>query len=217
MKIFKINGENIFEGVFVDSLKIKSTNTAIPVIQVGEEGRGRYLASIPIQLVTESYRKWQAGEPVNIRYASIGFTRAGAPKIIEERGNDCTTHCLIINVSDIGFRGGNYHFTEGVEDTREVSIDIDGWAEKCLRNVNARIGSSIKNAVDLLSAGLIAQGDAGRMGNGIQYIGILTRDKIIGTERFGRLYGEPDTCFYFFNGSDLLVATKEERIISEIF
>ncbi len=70
---------------------------------------------------------------------------------------------------------------------------------------------------EILTSGVIAQGDAGRMGRGEQLIAILPADVVFRTEYRGRLYGSPSEHYYIFRDGQLLAATLAEREISDIF
>ena len=70
---------------------------------------------------------------------------------------------------------------------------------------------------EILSAGVIAQGDAGRMGRGLQYVTIIPADVVFRTGYSGRLYGSPSEHYYIFRDGQILAATWEEREVSDIF
>ena len=68
-----------------------------------------------------------------------------------------------------------------------------------------------------LASGTIAQGLAGRMGSGRQHIAVVAAGQVIKVRRYGRLYGAPPEHHYMLRDGRLLVATPEEREISEVF
>jgi len=68
-----------------------------------------------------------------------------------------------------------------------------------------------------LASGTIAQGLAGRMGVGRQHVALLAAGQVIKVRRYGRLYGAPPEHHYMLRDGRLLVATPEEREISEVF
>lgn len=70
---------------------------------------------------------------------------------------------------------------------------------------------------EILTSGVIAQGDAGRMGSGEQLIAIMPEDVVFRTGYSGRLYGQPAAHYYIYRDGQLLAATWEEREISDIF
>ena len=70
---------------------------------------------------------------------------------------------------------------------------------------------------EIIIEGIIAQGDAGYMGSGYQYVAIIPRNVVFRTGYSGRLYGKPAAHYYIWNGEKLLSATWEERQISDLF
>ena len=70
---------------------------------------------------------------------------------------------------------------------------------------------------EILCEGIIAQGDAGRMGSGKQLVAVLPADTVFRTGYSGRLYGAPSAHYYIFRDGQILSATWEEREISDIF
>jgi hypothetical protein len=55
------------------------------------------------------------------------------------------------------------------------------------------------------------------MGFGEQLVAVVPRGIIFRAARSGRLYGEPRTHYYMFDGDRILVATPEERELTDIF
>src|SRR5690606_10152513 len=70
---------------------------------------------------------------------------------------------------------------------------------------------------EILISGVIAQGDAGRMGWGDQHVAVMPADTVFRTGYGGRLYGRPAAHYYIYRDGQLLAATWEEREISDIF
>ena len=70
---------------------------------------------------------------------------------------------------------------------------------------------------EIIVEGVIAQGDAGYMGSGHQYVSVIPRGVVFRTGYSGRLYGKPAAHYYIWNGERLLSATWEERQISDLF
>ena len=58
MKIFTIENGKVTEGARVDTFTLKSAGVSIPAILIGEEGRGRKLGVLPVQLLPEQYKEW---------------------------------------------------------------------------------------------------------------------------------------------------------------
>jgi len=65
--------------------------------------------------------------------------------------------------------------------------------------------------------GVIAQGAAGRMGWGEQLVILLPEEKVLKVRRSGRLYGAPPEYHYILRQGKILVATPEERELTEVF
>ncbi len=57
MKVFTIASGEVTEGARVDSFTLKGAGVTIPAIIVGEEGRGRKLGIVPVQLLPNSYKE----------------------------------------------------------------------------------------------------------------------------------------------------------------
>ena len=56
MKVYTVENGKVAEGVRVDSFTLKGAGVTIPAIIVGEEGRGRKLGVLPVQLRPEQYK-----------------------------------------------------------------------------------------------------------------------------------------------------------------
>jgi len=69
----------------------------------------------------------------------------------------------------------------------------------------------------VLVEGWIAQGAAGRMGSGQQFVALIPKGKVFRTAYSGRLYGAPKAHYYLWTGQELLCATWEERCLTDIF
>jgi len=248
MKIFTVESGKVTEGVKVDSFTLKGAGITIPAIIVGEEGRGRKLGVLPVQLLPEQYKEWQEEGCTYIHFAEIGETKAGKPKLFQVEDADTTEKCICILRTMIGYRGGNSHtgdlkeeywvpecfatFPESVPSkerytweeverygreylkARHPGEDIDGYSPDIAFN---RMVSYHSFPGEILSSGVIAQGDAGGMGSGFQYVAIIPADVVFRTEYRGRLYGYPSEHYYIFRDGQLLAVTREERELSDIF
>ena len=69
----------------------------------------------------------------------------------------------------------------------------------------------IPEGVNILAEGQIAQGAAGNMGWGKQYILVLPKGLEIKVTLTGRLYGKPDTYHLTFDGENLSYLTSLEK------
>lgn len=109
MKIFTIKSGEVAEGTRVDSFTLKGAGVSIPAIIIGEEGRGRELGVLPVQLLPGSYKEWQENGYTYIHSAEVGTTKTGKPKLFQTEGVDTLEKCICILRTKIGFRGSNSH------------------------------------------------------------------------------------------------------------
>lgn len=189
MKIFTIESGKVYEGAEVVTFTLKGAGVSIPAIIVGEEGRGRQLGVLPAQLNEENYKKWKAGETVIVKNARISETKSGRPKLVETSVDDNNDKAIVVFRTKIGFRGSNDHTGDGDD-------PFPG---------------------EVLVEGVIAQGDAGRMGSGDQLVALIPKNVVFSTKYYGRLYGAPSEHFYIFDGDKIISVTKEERELTSIF
>ena len=193
MKVFTIESGKVTEGVRVDSFTLKGAGVTIPAIIVGEEGRGRELGVLPVQLLTDSYAEWQEKGYVNIHFATVGTTKSGKPKLFQAEDTDTTDRCICVFRTKIGFRGGNSHTGDRLGDE---FLPFPG---------------------EVLCEGIIAQGAAGRMGSGKQLVAVIPAGIVFRTGYSGRLYGAPSSHYYVYRDGQILSATWQEREVSDIF
>ena len=204
MKIYTVENGRISEGATVDTFKLSKAEISIPAILVGEEGRGRRLGVLPVQLLPEKYKEWQEGKDIMIYSAEVGETKAGKPKLIESSGIADTEKCICVFRTRIGYRGANEHTGD-----RDGGTEEDFWG--------AEHPTFLPFPGEVLCEGKIAQGDAGRMGSGSQLVAVMPANIVFRTAYHGRLYGEPPEHYYLFRDGQLLSATWEEREVAEIF
>ena len=204
MKIFTIESGKVFKGVRVDSFTLKGAGVTIPAIIVGEEGRGRKLGVLPVQLLPEQYQEWQEKGYVRINFAQVGETKSGKPKLFQTEDVDTTEKFICVFRTMIGFRGGNSH-----------TGDRDGGMEKTYWGAEYPTFHPFPG--EILCEGVIAQGDAGRMGSGNQLVAVMPADTVFRTGYSGRLYGAPRAHYYVYRDGQILSATWEEREVAEIF
>jgi len=214
MQVFTVIDGRVECGALLHSHTL-SNGMVIPVIAVGEEGRGRKQAMIPVANVPRS-----DDAPGRLLYADLGSTKSGGPKLIarQEPGGD--TEAIVVFRTGIGYRGGNSH-----------TGDRAGWACRrwgckaegdgqypatcpdCGHDVTIRFAPFPGR---ILATGIIAQGNAGRMGSGEQIVAVVPRGVVFRTGYSGRLYGRPAAHYYLFDGEQLLAATWEERMATDI-
>jgi hypothetical protein len=68
-----------------------------------------------------------------------------------------------------------------------------------------------------LTQGTIAQGDAGAMGSGAQFVCLVPNGVVWRTGYSGRRYGAPGAHYWLFTGERVLCATWDERAASDVF
>ena len=206
MKVFTIKSGDVSEGVRVDSFRLKGVGVSIPAILIGEEGRGRKLGVLPVQLLPDTYAEWQEKGYTHIHSATVGTTKAGKPKLFQTEGadTDTTEKCICVFRTRIGYRGANEHTGD-----RDGRTEKDYWG--------AEHPTFYAFPGEVLCEGIIAQGDAGRMGSGRQIVAVMPANTVFRTGYSGRLYGAPSAHYYIFKDGQILSATWEEREAAEIF
>lgn len=198
MRIFTIDSA-VSEGAKVETLEINGANVSIPVIYVGESGRGSKLGSVPVHLLPAQHAAWQRGETVVIYNCTMGQTKSGRHKIIETPGSsDNQAQCMVVFRTPIGFRGSNSHTGGRAADYSEENR------------------SFLPFPGNILASGVISQGAAGRMVSGDQYVAIMPKDIIFRTSIMGRLYGAEGVHYHVFNGETILRMTPEEMEIADL-
>ena len=248
MKIFTVENGKVTEGACVNSFTLKGAGVTIPAIIIGEEGRGRKLGVLPVQLLPDSYKEWQEKGYVYINFAEIGTTKAGKPKLFQTEDADTLEKCICVFRTEIGFRGGNSHtgdrrgeywvrkwyacFPESVpikeRYTREEVLKYSQeylkarYPGKELSQYSPTAGFIRRLDFypfpgEILCEGIIAQGEAGRMGSGSQLVAVMPAGIVFRTGYSGRLYGDPSAHYYVYRDGQLLSATWGEREVAEIF
>ena len=246
MRIFTINSGEVSEGVRVGTFTLKGAGVSIPAIIIGEEGRGRKQGILPVQLLPDSYKEWEQNGYTYIHFATIGTTRAGKPKLFQTEGADTEEKCICIFRTKIGFRGGNSHTGDRKSeywvpnwffksDILALGEELkERYTEQEAISIAEKLSSSAEKKYpwdvifqrklefhpfpgEILCEGIIAQGDAGRMGSGEQLVAILPANTVFRTGYSGRLYGQPEAHYYIYRNGQLLAATWEEREVSDIF
>jgi len=244
MKIFTIKSGVVERGVRVNSFTLKGAGVTIPAVTIGEEGRGRELGVLPVQLLPDTYAEWKEKGYTHIHSATVGTTKSGKPKLFQTEDADTTEKCICVFRTQIGFRGSNSHTGD-----RKEEYWVRGWysslpesvpkKERYTREEVKEIVASITPPEmkgiwrwdagferklefhpfpgEILCEGIIAQGDAGRMGSGEQLVAIMPENIIFRTGYSGRLYGAPGAHYYIYRDGQILSATWDEREVSDIF
>ena len=247
MKVFTIESGDVRKGVRVESFTLKGAGISIPAVIIGEEGRGRELGVLPVHLLPNAYAEWKEKGCTYINFAKIGKTKTEKPKLFQVEYADTTKKCICIFRTMIGFRGTNEHtgdlkdeywvresfaiFPENVPQKERYTWDEVrryGFEYLKVRYLGKEDmyppDIAFKRKVsyhpfpgEILASGVIAQGDAGRMGRGNQYVAVIPANAVFRTGYSGRLYGSPSEHYYIFKDEQLLAVTREEREVSDIF
>lgn len=206
MNIISINSGSYQDGATVETYEFKNNGQKIPILSVGEEGRGRKRGFIVVNLLPKEYSEWKEGKHVNIFFASLAKTAAGGYKLQQTATNtdDIEKGFIAVFNTKIGFRGSNNHTGDRIE----------------LQDVEK--GFYPFPATETLIEGRIAQGDAGGMGSGEQMICVMPFNVVFRTAYGGRLYGSPSSHYYLptINKEGKLeieIATFDERVATDIF
>lgn len=123
MKIFTVSDGESTIGARVESFTLKGANITIPAILVGENGRGRELGVLPVQLTKEQYDVWKEKGEVEITFATLGKTRAGNPKLFADTETTDTDTAIVVFRTGIGFRGGNSHTGDRCDEFYTLKYD----------------------------------------------------------------------------------------------
>lgn len=193
MKIYTINSGTVVEGAIVN--KSVKADYIIDYIKVGEQGRGRYEAWLPVCPSIVDYTEQNNCNTGRVYEASLGTTKSGKPKLIRKK-DDNTDKCIVIFNTKIGFRGWNDHAGDFIYE--KESYD--------------------KFPGEIIVEGKIAQGAAGYAGSGSQIVAVIPKDSIFCTVYGGRLYGNPSRHFYRYDGNKIIGGlTDSERYCLDWF
>lgn len=244
MKVFTINSGVVYDGATVESFALKGAGITIPAILIGEEGRGRELGILPVQLLPEAHKKWQENGSVRIFAATLGTTKAGKPKLFQAEEADTDEKCICVFRTMIGYRGCNIHTGDRKEvyytipwyisdslppevpkKPRYTKEEMQQYAPILCKHRGADDWSEVFDAKieflpfpgDVICSGIIAQGAAGNMGSGRHLIAVIPANTVFRTAYGGRLYGAPGAHYYIFRDGNIISATWQERAISDIF
>jgi len=78
MKIFEVEDGEVRKGAQVTVLE--TGGLKIPVIKIGEAGRGREEGLLRVDLLPENLEKWQVGKHLTtVIFGRLGTTKNGAP------------------------------------------------------------------------------------------------------------------------------------------
>jgi len=198
MKVFTIKDNSVTDGAQVSSVTIKGAGVTVPAIIIGEEGRGRSQGVLPVAYAS---KQEQAEENKRLLFANVGQSRSGKPKLFELQHADSHEQCIVVFRTTIGFRGGNSH----TGDVAKIE-EYEQYGETKKRYTFAAFPGSI------IVRGEIAQGGAGRMGSGSQFVAIMPKGIWFRVARSGRLYGAHPSHYFMFDGEKIIGGlTWDER------
>jgi hypothetical protein len=171
--------------------------TGIPIregkIEVGEAGRGRKLPLVPLPTgaVVQEDRLMEAdgahGACVVLIRDHAGYR--GAWYIRDARTTQEWDQVIAREAAIAAHNATAYE--------RHQASWYEGGCEKCRQEKDAfaaaqpALPAERPAAWKVIAQGSCAQGDAGRMGGGPEYLAILTAGEAVEIVRSGRLYGEP--------------------------
>ncbi len=220
-RVFTIQDGAVLQGARVEKFTLTGGRVNIPAIVVGESGRGRRLGVLPVSGVEPG--EW-------IKAARVSKTRSGKPKLVAANSDDaCDDAVIVVFRTPIGCRGGNSHTGDR---TGEYRVGYSWNACRDSMTYEEAVAYCQEHNIDLgqvhpsgfkpfpgewLVQGVIAQGDAGRMGNGTQGVAVIPAGEVFRTGYSGRRYGAPYAHYYVFRQGQILAATWEERQLADIF
>lgn len=217
MKIYTIGDGTVENGAKIEKFHLKKIEVEIPAILVGEEGRGRALGVLPVELLPENFQKFSRGEETIVKYGRLGQTKNGRPKLFEDASENSEA-AIIVFRTPIGFRGhnshtGDYALCEKCGGTGKVPGTSYADCDVC---DDGMVFQPFPGQV--IVSGIIAQGLAGRMGEGEQIIAIIPYEAVFCQHIHGRRYGAPHHYFYKITKEKILGGvTRTERETTDLF
>ena len=220
MKIFTVRNGNVTEGAKIMKFALNGAGVEIDAVIIGEEGRGRERGVLPVQ-----------GAPADglLRYAFVGQTKAGKPKLVAQADAGATNTCIVVFRTEAGYRGGANHTGDRYDEpcpkrgegvypghacpycgVEMPERSPDGWSVV----IHPDVGEVRKwkdFPGEVICRGRIAQGDAGYMGGNEQIVAVMPAGVWFRTGYSGRLYGSPSAHYYRFDGERIIAVTWDER------
>jgi len=191
MKIFTIRPPEILEGIGVEKLTL-SNGVVIDTVQIGENGRGRKLGVVPVKLLTE----WDGKGGRALKNVTLGTTQSGNPKFYEiSAGEDKDEKFVLVFRTRFGFRGRNYHYTISPAGEKQQFGDVENEDFK------------------LLVRGVVADGQAGCMAWGYQFIVVVKPPMKFYIQLTGRLYGHPGEFNVYVEKTGVSILIPEEEAL----
>ena len=210
MKTFKVSEDGSSAGLRV-------TAEPYPHVGIGEEGRGRTYVRVPVgekfatSLQKETIGRCQLGwdcDPAQLcpgreeDPALKGSNPLNCQHRIPKWEYDAILDCAVIRTKE----KGTVLLVEPQEETDEralVYLQVLSGFRGDVKYVFPEKG------VTLLFEGAHAQGIAGRMGGGPEYLAIIEPGAKIQVHRGGRLYGAPANLVIYYNGQEISVGEED--------
>ena len=237
MKIFTVVNGSVTPGAAVSKHSLTGAGIAIPVILVGEAGRGRKLGVLPVAqdaipmvpCPSQGSRYLTSGRPCEQCGIMLGPALEGGGYSVPTAEHPQTGEAfgLLVAADVDSSRAGHPKLVaEGAASADECLIVL--LTTPGFRGGASHTGDRLPQSEgeDLffspfpgrtICSGSVAQGDAGRMGGCEQLVVVMPRGVVFRTSRSGRLYGKPGSHYYVFDGSAILAATWEERQAADLF
>lgn len=212
MKVYTIRNDEQWNGAKVAwELPFGDGKRAFSHIGVGEAGRNRRYEFLTIQ-------NWNhpADEDERLMDAALRQTRKGGWALhrLTDSPANRDGRCLVVNRSTMGFRGG----VQMVGDRHDCCWPK--WCEQHFPPDDSFLAPPPQRrelaGVTVLITGQVADGSAGRMGSGLEYVFTAEPGAIWCVRRTGRLYGNPSGHYWRWDGSALETATAAERIAGAV-
>jgi hypothetical protein len=181
MKIYTVDQFEVKPSITVEYVT-RPDGSRFACFFLGEEGRGRKRVIIPVVLTMNAYRSWYDNGYVEVSEVRPKFGLKGLTRLEELVQEEKSEEYLVAFLGWIGFRGHNR------------LTDYDG------------------NAVDknkILAEGIIAQGAAGRVGWGSQWLLRVRPGDLFRFHVDGRLYGHPSDYVLVCTDKGPLLYTQE--------
>jgi hypothetical protein len=230
MRLFEVQTEGVTEGLPLH-------REPFPHVAVGEEGRGRRLARLPLG------RQFAAslGEAERVLRGSVIRTRERGTLLLVEERPPQDARALVALCVYYGYRGSVSYTGPGVmvacpsqgRPAPEIrcercgalypaSLERQGINMFSPENIHPDEGTvwdwqpleEVPGCTVLLE-GVVAEGGAGRMASGPQYLAILEPGVRLVAHRTGRTYGKPCDLLIAWDGETLSLTPWEEALERE--
>jgi hypothetical protein len=193
MRVYTVSNTDINPSAQVKEFEL-SSGIKIAAVVIGEQGRGRSTGIVPVDGA-------QPGDMIT--NVLLTTTKAGKPKfrvVAPEADTDNAEAAIVVLESTYGFRGNNSHTGDRVEDYDPDNIEF------------------LSFPLEVLARGMCADGMAGNMADGEQFICVARAGQIWRVGKSGRLYGNPSAYYYRYTPEQgVQVATWDEREMTEVF